>query len=120
MKNYFTEAELKCKCGNCYGTMNAEFMEKLNLLREHCGFPFIISSAYRCKEHNKKVGGAPRSAHTLGRAVDVVVSGAEAVLLITACVDFGFNGLGVQQNKKKGAKFIHIDDAHENFTIWSY
>lgn len=32
----------------------------------------VVSSGYRCKELNEKVGGKPTSAHTTGRAADLV------------------------------------------------
>lgn len=48
-------------------------MRVLNLLqviRDSWNAPLIISSGYRCKELNKKVGGASNSDHVYGAAVD--------------------------------------------------
>ena len=48
-------------------------MRVLNLLqviRDSWNAPIIISSGYRCKELNKKVGGASNSDHVYGAAVD--------------------------------------------------
>ena len=50
-------------------------MRVLNLLqviRDSWNAPIIISSGYRCKELNKKVGGVDSSAHTIGYGVDLV------------------------------------------------
>ena len=37
--------------------------------------PIIITSGYRCKKHNKAVGGVRNSQHLLGRAADIKVVG---------------------------------------------
>ena len=34
--------------------MDAEFIHKLDQLREACGFPFIITSGFRSKDHSSK------------------------------------------------------------------
>ena len=47
---YFTEDELKCKhTGQC--NMDWAFMQTIERVRERCGFPFKVSSAYRSPEH---------------------------------------------------------------------
>ena len=43
----------------------------LNNLREKLGSPIYINSAYRTPAVNKQVGGAKRSLHMQGRAVDI-------------------------------------------------
>ena len=50
MYKYFTEDELKCKhTGLC--DMDWAFMQTVERIRERCGFPFKVSSAYRSPEH---------------------------------------------------------------------
>lgn len=50
MYKYFTEEELKCKhTGQC--DMDWAFMQTIERIRERCGFPFKVSSAYRSPEH---------------------------------------------------------------------
>jgi uncharacterized protein YcbK (DUF882 family) len=66
--------EFDCKCGNidCNVTvMHSKVFELLEKLRAEAGVPLKINSAYRCEKHNKKVGGAPKSQHLLGSAVDI-------------------------------------------------
>ena len=47
---YFSENELKCKhSGIC--NMDDDFMQKLDIIREEVGVPFIVTSAYRDKTH---------------------------------------------------------------------
>ena len=47
----------------------------LQPLRDGIGKPIKISSGYRCKRLNKKIGGAPNSEHIEGKAVDIQAVG---------------------------------------------
>ena len=49
-----------------------ELIDFLNPIREVWGKPIVVTSGYRCKELNKKVGGVDNSAHTIGYGVDLV------------------------------------------------
>ena len=72
----FNRDEFDCKCGNCTSiAVDAELVNVLQKLREHCGQPITINSAYRCEVHNERVGGATKSKHRLGIAADIVVKG---------------------------------------------
>ena len=42
--------------------------------RAHFG-PLIVNSAYRTPEHNRSIGGKPRSQHKEGRALDLTLPG---------------------------------------------
>ena len=46
-------------------------LQALNEIRKGYGKPIIITSGYRCKELNAKVGGKPNSKHLKGLAVDL-------------------------------------------------
>ena len=46
----------------------------LEPLRQHVGEPVIISSGYRCRELNRRVGGASNSQHLTGEAADICVN----------------------------------------------
>ena len=110
---YFSVEETQC---NCCGKnlMNEEFMSKLNAIRGHCNFPFILTSAFRCAEHNKAINGAAKSSHLLGRAVDIKATGKKALTIIENARAFGFSGVGISKS------FVHIDDNHQHATIWTY
>lgn len=41
------------------------------MIREEHGHPIIVSSWYRCANHNDRVGGVPNSLHLRGLAVDI-------------------------------------------------
>ena len=121
---YFTEKELGCKgTGKCF--MDKEFMKQLILLREDYGKPMVITSGYRSPEYNAAVGGSPKSAHILGQAVDVAISGSQAYALVNKAILHGFTGIGVAQRGPHNKRFIHIDtmlnsDTTPRPTIWSY
>ena len=76
----FTMSELKCKCGGkyCNGMptgFSYELLGQLQQIRNHFGKPVMITSAVRCKQHNKNVGGVSNSKHLEGKAVDFYVKG---------------------------------------------
>jgi hypothetical protein len=68
-KSYFSDAEWACKC-SC-GEQPQQAIKKLaNKVRHEWGKPLCITSGKRCAAHNKKIGGAAKSAHVAGLAVD--------------------------------------------------
>jgi zinc D-Ala-D-Ala carboxypeptidase len=111
MFKYFTLDELKCKCGECNSTgaeMDIEFMRTLDTIREACGFPLFLSSAYRCPTYNQKVSSTGLAGpHTTGMAVDVLVRGEKAIVFLGKCIEAKITGYGIQQ--KGSGRFIHID-----------
>lgn len=48
--------------------------QTLEQVRSLLGYPIRINSAYRSDEVNRRVGGTPDSAHTLGLAADISVA----------------------------------------------
>lgn len=105
--------------------MNDSFMTRLSDLREALQTPFVISSGYRCVRHNLTLTGKSKGAHTLGRAVDIILHGKQALELIQVAPHFGMTGIGIKQHGPMGARFIHLDDltSNEGFvrpTVWSY
>ena len=72
MENHFTEDERRCPCCGLDKTgENPDFMRALNSAREIYGKPMDATSMTRCAKHNTEIGGAKRSAHLLGRAIDI-------------------------------------------------
>lgn len=75
----FPRRELDCKCG-CVTPEKvvahlARLAESLEALRTLVGLPLQATCGYRCKTHNRAVGGVEGSEHTLGQAADVWVRG---------------------------------------------
>ena len=100
--------------------MDASFIDMLDDLREKLGFPFIITSGYRCPKHNKEVSNTGEAGpHTTGRAADISASGAHALDIIVHGYRSGFKGIGAKQ--KGQGRFIHLDDIPRPYpTFWSY
>ena len=72
--------------------------------------PLIVSSGYRCPEHNARVGGVPDSQHVQGRAADLVPRGITARelhrLIMKAHYEHRLSclgGLGLYRT------FVHVD-----------
>lgn len=99
----FTREELSCK-GTGQLVVNEAALDKLQAMRGMVGKPFVITSAYRSPEHNKRVGGAQKSMHLQGRAFDISTKGHNKHELYEAAVEAGFTGFGFYNN------FIHVDD----------
>lgn len=101
------------------------FVFKLEKLRVAAGFPFKIASGSRCPAHNQKVSGTgPDGPHTK-EAVDITVSGADALQLVGLAIEHGFTGIGVSQKGEHGKRFIHLDDlpnapGQPRPWVWSY
>lgn len=120
---FFTDDEMRCRCGCGRVAMNEEFMRRLIALREEMVFPFVVTSGYRCPEHNDRVSTTgPTGPHTTGRAVDIAVYGGRAYRILAAAPRHGFTGIGVSQ--KGDSRFLHLDDlifpAYPRPTVWSY
>jgi uncharacterized protein YcbK (DUF882 family) len=105
--------------------MNDNFMLKLEKLRKKYNTPMIITSGYRHPAHNVAIGGSRYSAHTKGRAVDVLVLGKDALRLVRIALECGMTGIGVAQRGPHDKRFIHLDDLEDTHEtprpwIWSY
>lgn len=66
----FSPSEFRCRCGCGAGIerMDGACLAMLEEARRLAGIPFVLSSAFRCPEHNRAVGGVEDSAHTRGHA----------------------------------------------------
>lgn len=112
----FSPSEFRCRhCGK--EEMKAEFMGRLQALRDVYGRPMPISSGYRCPEHPIEKAKTEPGMHTTGMACDVGVQGAEAHELLRLAFHLGFKGIGIQQ--KGMARFVHLDLRDEPM-VWSY
>jgi len=98
--------------------MQQSFLVLLDQARDIAGIPFKITSGYRTKEHNEKVGGVPNSSHTKGHAADIAAtSGSERWIIINALIKAGFNRIGVSNTN-----FIHVDNDPDKpaNVLWTY
>ena len=100
----FSPAEIACR-GTGQLKLHPEALDKLQALRNRLGKPLIIRSAYRSPEHNRNVGGAPRSKHMDGTAFDIAMSNHDPAVFEAAAREVGFLGFGFYPR----SGFIHID-----------
>jgi uncharacterized protein YcbK (DUF882 family) len=121
----FTSEELACKCG-CGMLPRPESVQRLQLLRERCGFPFTVTSGARCAKRNNEVATTGDDGpHTKGGAFDIGISGERALVLVDRAREVGFTGIGVKQKGPHAERCIHVDDlpnadGQPRPTIWSY
>lgn len=118
----FSDLELRCSCCG-ENKMDPSFLVRLQDIREIFGVPMHISSAYRCPAWNtRKSKSGANGPHTTGRAVDVLVSGNDALRLIRIALERGITGVGVSQKGEYTDRFLHIDDLTDGIRphTWSY
>lgn len=97
----FKKSELQCKhCGEI--KIDENLIYKLELLRQLLNEPITVNSGYRCKIHNKNVGGDANSLHMKGMAADIR-SKNQTELIRLAEIVFLNGGIGKYKN------FIHVD-----------
>lgn len=67
---HFAKDECVCRCGCGLCNVTLRLLALAEKVRDLLRQPMIVTSVCRCREHNAKVGGSPRSKHLLGRAMD--------------------------------------------------
>lgn len=104
---YFKREEFVCKCGCNSCEMDLDFMVLIIRARAEASIPFVITSGYRCAEHNRNEGGVSNSAHTKGKAVDIAApTPYHRFHIIKGLIVAGFTRIGI--NEQRG--FIHVDN----------
>ena len=125
----FSVDEMMCHCGCGEDSMDMDFMDILQNIREDMNRPLKISSGVRCAKHNSIVSSTgsngphvPRKEGT--KASDILISGADALRLVDIARKHGISGVGISQRGPHAKRFIHIDtlsdDKHPRPTMWSY
>lgn len=106
LTNNFNLQEFECSHPeHRHVRVDESLVKKLQQLRDTLGVPLIINSAYRCSERNKQVGGAEKSQHLYGTAVDISMKTINISIEEVAKLaeDIGFDGIGLYNT------FIHLD-----------
>ena len=105
LSEHFKVKEFACRDGSEPVLVSPALVTVLEAVREHFGKPVRINSGYRNPAYNKKVGGKPRSQHTIGTAADVSVSGVspEDVARFVRTIMPHHGGVGIYKT------FTHID-----------
>ena len=109
----FSKSEFDCNCG-C--DMPEEVLMEIQKLagqlqhiRDFIRKPIKITNAYRCPEHNKKVGGVSNSQHILGKAADIQVSGLDPLEVYKTIDNLTEHGHILQGGLGKYNTFTHYD-----------
>lgn len=115
---YFKESEFgKCSPACSLQDMKQSTMDLLDKARELAGIPFVLNSAFRSVEHEKKMGRDGKGAHTLGMAVDIrCQSDYNRFKVIEALLATGFRRIGIAKT------YIHADNStsHSQNVAWMY
>ena len=117
MAKDFTRDEFACGDGCGEDGIQDWFIEVLQDIRDIYGAPMIVTSGFRCEDHNKAEGGKPTSEHLDGIAADIKVSNSrERFLLIKAAIEAGITRIGV------GSGFVHldVDEGKSQDVMWTY
>ncbi|MCI5794765.1 MAG: D-Ala-D-Ala carboxypeptidase family metallohydrolase [Ruminococcus sp.] len=100
-------------CGKTHDTeLNPKLVDNLEKLYRvlDCS-KIVVTSGYRCPDHDKAVGGNGTGQHTKGNAADIICYGKDGSIISTkkvACKaqDIGFRGIG---NIDSTYTAIHVD-----------
>ena len=112
LSEHFNSYEFRCGLGRpCACTtilIDDKLVEFLEQIRQHFGQPITITSAYRCENYNRSIGGAVGSRHSKGQAADIVVKGVSPREVAKYAESIGVLGIGLYETASDGY-FTHID-----------
>lgn len=112
---HFNSTEFMCKCGCGMIDVSERLIERLEILRNILNTPIYINSGYRCKQHDKNVGGTGYGAHTYGIAVDIHTTKYNAKEISEYANFLNFGGIGLITDND-----IHLDIRDENCYVNNY
>lgn len=116
--------ELACRDDSPYPaewrlTRAVELAKAFERIRELCGFPLIVNSAYRSAVYNDSIGGATHSQHVQGRALDLCPPTGirNAMMTLRGACDRArseglIRGIGIYRG------FVHVDTRPGKAATW--
>jgi zinc D-Ala-D-Ala carboxypeptidase len=120
MSVYFTEAELRCRCGRaeCDAPKPSQaLLSMLDLVRRAVGQPLIANSGCRCAYWNAKQGGVAGSEHETGEGADIACTDSRLRFrILFAAWQTGVVRIGI------GKTFVHlgVSKTHDQQVVWHY
>ena len=83
---------------------------KMDLIRDFFGVAVLVHCAYRPEEYNKLIGGAPKSAHKIGKGCDFHVESlncdfARDKIILAGLLD----RLELRMESKPKSNWVHVD-----------
>lgn len=117
LTEHFKLDEFRCKC--CRKADYVDDLQRLAMalekIRSLVGQPLLITSGWRCKQHNMRVGGAYKSPHLKGLAADIAChTSLFRYKLVAAALECGIKRIGI------GPNFVHVDLLDSDGMIWTY
>lgn len=111
---YFKIEEFDCsETGE--NRMDPQFIERMDELRERCGFPLVVVSGFRSKRHSIEAAKDEPGGHTRGKTCDVeCISDRKRYTIIKHAMDLGFTEVSV------GPTFIHLGMDRNIGLSWTY
>ena len=112
---HFSIREFACPCCGKWDAVDTHLVDGLEDMRHLLDDkPVLVTSGYRCSDHNKRIGGASQSKHVTGQAADIVVTGCDLLDVYAAALNiesFRRGGIGLYPpgpgNGSTG--FLHVD-----------
>ena len=115
---YFKDAEFRRCVPSCsINDMQQHTLTRLDMARAYAGIPFIITSAFRSKEHELAKGRTGTGAHTTGEAVDIKTADmTQRYKILNGLIKAGFTRIGIADG------YIHADDCprKQKEVVWLY
>jgi len=99
----FSVSEFACPCGKCEPQISAQLVNSLQHIRQDIQMPIRITSGFRCKEYNDKIGGEENSSHTQGEGADIAIPNNQFRHLFLNQALQWFGRIGIYTNH------VHVD-----------
>jgi len=109
--------EFSCKhCGHV--VIDTDIIEKIQLLRDRLKTSVVLTNAYRCLVHNRRIGSSDTSLHVKGRAFDFYLKYTRnGYNTFIECTNI-FSGVGFYQSGMNPKySYMHCDN-RENKLYW--
>jgi uncharacterized protein YcbK (DUF882 family) len=118
----FARWEFECPCNCGFDDVDPRLVADLQALRDAVGVPVLIlaGGGCRCREQNRRQGGAPSSQHQLGTAADIEIPGLTVDQIVAEVSRHcpSVRGIGVYRHRRPPKEpFVHVD-VRRNVARW--
>lgn len=110
---YFKRSDFDCR-ETGENEIPGKFIQRLDILRERCGFALIVNDGYRSPRHSREAAKDEPGEHTRAAVDFKAIGGSRRYIIVSEALKMGFTGIGI------GKTFIHLDDRTGVPVIWTY